>query len=364
MERYVWELSLQLSRLGHRVTVICERCHSDKPQGISVIELGEVSPRPRWIAALRFSRRVSVWLAANPQSGCIVHSHERIHAHDITTFHGSIFATVTEKPWWSLLSLRIAMQLYLERRELSVAKVVIPNSRNIKQQLSFYYPEFAHKFSEPVTPGVTAVNVREFRTVTKDGGIIGFVGEEWKRKGLPLAVAIVKRLQLFRPNITFIIIGPPIASIKPLFVDWKSGYILKEWSGQVNYSEFDVLLHPAKSEPYGMVVSEAMASKVPVVISDACGSCEDVTAEGGIILSLDSRLDLWVEAVNHQLNRTNPVPQFSRGWNEVASEYEQIFRSFVSQKCSESGVLTVSSSVDLVSSAPQSSLQVPSSHRG
>jgi UDP-glucose:(heptosyl)LPS alpha-1,3-glucosyltransferase len=364
MERYVWELTLQLRQLGHRVTVICERCHTLVPQGISVIELGEVSPRPRWISALRFSHRVANWLAANPQTGSILHSHERIHSHDITTFHSTIFATVKEKPWWRLISLRIAMQLYLERRELSVAKVIVPNSQNIKQQLAFYYPEFAHKLSEPVTPGVTAMNVREFRTVPKDGGIIGFVGEEWKRKGLTLAVAIVKRLRLSRPNLTFVVNGPNAASIKHLFDNWQSGFILKEWSGQVNYAEIDVLLHPAKSEPYGMVVSEAMASKVPVVISDACGACEDVTAEAGTILSLDSPIDLWVNAVNHQLCRVDSVPQFSRGWNEVASEYEQIFRSFVSQKCSESGGSTVSSSVDLDSSVPKSSLQVPSSHRG
>jgi UDP-glucose:(heptosyl)LPS alpha-1,3-glucosyltransferase len=362
MERYVWELTLQLRQLGHRVTVICERCHYPKPQGISVIELGEVPPRPRWVAALRFSRRVSEWLAANPQPDSIVHSHERINSHEITTFHGSIFATVKEKPWWRLISLRIAMQLYLERRELSVAKVIVPNSQYIKQQLAFYYPEFAHKLSEPVTPGVTNVSLRDFRSVPKDRGIIGFVGEEWKRKGLPLAVAIVKRLRLSRPNLTFIIIGPPVASIKRLFGDWQSGFILKDWFGQVNYSEFDVLLHPAKSEPYGMVVSEAMASKVPVVISDACGSCQDVTTDAGTILSLDSPIDLWVNAVNNQLNRIDPVPQFSRGWDEVALEYEQIFRSFVSDTCSEYDNAALSLPVELVSSVSHSSLQMPSSN--
>ncbi len=349
MERYVWELTLQLHQLGHRVTVICERCHTPKPEGISVIELGEVTPRPRWVAALRFSHRVSDWLASNPQPDCIVHSHERIYSHEITTFHGSIFATVTEKPWWRLISLRIAMQLYLERRELSIAKVIVPNSKYIKQNLSFYYPEFAYKLSEPITPGVTAVNLRNFRSVPKDGGIIGFVGEEWKRKGLPFAVEIVKRLRVTRPNLTFMIIGPPVASIKYLFADWQSGFILKEWSGQVNYSEFDVLLHPAKSEPYGMVVSEAMASKLPVVISDACGSCEDVSTDAGTILPLDSAIDLWVNAVNNQLNRFVAVPQFSRNWEEVAMQYEAEFRSLVSPAHSEFSDATISHPVELVS---------------
>ena len=36
----------------------------------------------------------------------------------------------------------------------------------------------------------------------------------------------------------------------------------------------DCLLHPAAREPYGMVVAEAMACGVPVVVSDSCGPAE------------------------------------------------------------------------------------------
>ena len=118
MERYVWELSTQLHKLGHHVTVVCERSYVVKPEGIDVFELGEVKPRPRWIAAFRFDHRFSQWLVSHPQPDSIIFSHERISSHDITTFHGSLFATVLERPWWKLISLRIAMQLYLEKREL------------------------------------------------------------------------------------------------------------------------------------------------------------------------------------------------------------------------------------------------------
>jgi hypothetical protein len=88
-----------------------------------------------------------------------------------------------------------------------------------------------------------------------------------------------------------------------------------------------------------------------------------VTTEAGTILSLDSPIDLWVNAVNNQLNRIDSVPQFSRGWNKVALEYENIFFSFVGLTCSESGDATKSHPVELVSSVPQSTLQIPSSHR-
>ena len=325
MERYVWELTLQLQQMGHQVTVVCERCHIGKPSGITVIELGEVAKRPRWVAAIRFNRRVANWLTENPQPSTLIHSHERISSHHITTFHGPPFATVFEKTWWKRISLRVAMQLFLERRELTNARYVVPNSPFIKQQLTHYYPELAHKLTEPIVPGVKVGVLREPRNVPSDGGIIGFVGKEWQRKGLPFAVAIVKKLRTKRPNLRFVVVGSEVNQVQHLFADWQSGYELKGWSDQAPYAEFDVLVHPAKAEPYGMVISEAMAAKVPVVISDVCGAAIHVTVEAGTVLPLSVGMDEWVDALEHQLSRANAVPQFEYSWHEVAQEYEKIY---------------------------------------
>lgn len=327
MERYVWELTLQLQQLGHRVTVICEHCHAEKPKGITVIELGEIAQRPRWLSALRFDRHVVRWLTANPQPDRLIHSHERISSHDITTFHASPFATVVEKPWWKLISLRVAMQLFLEKRELSNARCIVPNSQIIEQQLTHYYPQFTHKLAEPIMPGVVTGVVREFRSVSTDGGVIGFVGKEWKRKGLPTAVAAVKQLRRTRPNLQFHVVGPDVSEVQHLFADWQDGYVLKGWGDKADYVEFDVLLHPAKAEPYGMVISEAIAAKVPVVISDVCGASVHVTSAAGEILPLNTPINVWVAALEHQLRRTEHVPQFERSWLKVAQEYENRWRS-------------------------------------
>jgi UDP-glucose:(heptosyl)LPS alpha-1,3-glucosyltransferase len=333
MERYVWELTLQLQQLGYDITVVCERCHVDKPAGITVIELGEVAQRPGWLAALRFDRRLARWLAANPQAGRLIHSHERISSHDITTFHGPPFATVFEKPWWKLVSLRVVMRLFQERRELTQANLIVPNSHVIKQQLAYYYPDLAHKLTGPVIPGVTPGVLREQRYVPSDGGVIGFVGKEWQRKGLVLAVAVVEKLRRTRPNLKLVVIGPDTSEVQHLFAGWQCCYRSLGWSEQAPYAEFDVLLHPAKAEPYGMVISEAMAAKVPVVISDVCGAAMHVTssADAGAVLSLDAPVDAWVAALESQLSRIMPVPQFEHGWREVALESEKIYRCALQQ---------------------------------
>ncbi|MFU8789296.1 MAG: glycosyltransferase family 4 protein [Methylobacter sp.] len=326
MERYVWELTQALWQLGYRVTVICERCHADKPQGITVHELGEIAPRPRWLSLLRFSRRVARWLEDNPHPDSLIHSHERLGCQHITTFHGPPFATVFDKPWWQLVSLRVAMQLFLERRELSTPSRIVPNSQFIQQRLAHYYPDLAHKLTAPVAPGVSAIVCRQWRNVPADGGVVGFVGKEWQRKGLPWAADIIAALRQIRPDVQFYVVGPEAADVQQCFAGWQGGYQLMGWSDEAHYAKFDVLLHPAKAEPYGMVISEAMAAKVPVVISDVCGAAAHVTVASGAVLPLSASIETWVAALDRQLSRQQAVPQFERSWREVAQEYETMYR--------------------------------------
>jgi len=332
MERYVWELTQELRNLGHEVLVLCEVCLADKPHGITVHELGTIAPRPRWLALLRFGRRVARWLEENPQPGWLIHSHERLSSHHLTTFHGPPFATVRDMPWWRKVSLRVAMQFYLERRELEIAQRIVPNSPFIRERLAHYYPEYADKLTFPVVPGVVAAQPRDWQPAPADGGVIGFVGREWQRKGLPFAVEVVSRLRRTRPNLQLWVAGPAAADVRHLFAGWQGGYRLLGWSDQAHYADFDVLLHPAKAEPYGMVISEAMAVRVPVVISDICGAAAQVTPDAGAALPLAASLEAWGDAVEQQLRRSSAPPQFVRGWNEVAQEYERIYRNYFAQK--------------------------------
>lgn len=330
MERYVWEVTRELAALGHHVEVICERCHADKPQNLTIHELGEITPRPRWLSLLRFGWRVACWLRKNPRPDFLIHSHERLDIHQVTTFHGPPFATVRDKPWWKKISLRVAMQFYLERRELQVASVIVPNSVLISEMLAHYYPEFTHKLSRPIEPGVTPGPVREFHDVPPQGGVIGFVGTEWRRKGLPLAIEIARELRKSRPKLELWIVGPKPDEVRPLFASWQGGYRLLGWRKDSEYlREFDLLLHPARAEPYGMVISEAMAARVPVVISDRCGAASQVSNESGAVLPLNASLAQWCDTVSAQLDRTDEIPQFVRGWDIVAQEHTTSYRRMI-----------------------------------
>ena len=327
MERYVWELTRELRGLGHEVEVLCEVCLAGKPENIAVYELGKITQRPRWLSLLRFGGRVARWLKAHPHPGWLIHSHERINVHHVTTFHGPPFANVLEKSFWRLLSIRVLMQLYLERRELAQPSCIVPNSQTISKQLAHYYPQFAGKLSAPIVPGVQPGTVRAWHAIPAGGGIIGFVGKEWRRKGLPLAVEIVARLRRTRPALELWIVGPQPEEIGHLFAGWQGGYRLLGWRELSCFAEFDVLLHPARAEPYGMVISEAMSARVPVVVSDVCGAAAQITPDAGAIVPLDAPADRWADEIEKQLCRSDAPPQFARGWDDVAREYETIYRN-------------------------------------
>ncbi|MDD2892293.1 MAG: glycosyltransferase family 4 protein [Halothiobacillaceae bacterium] len=326
MERYVWETTRELAKLGHEVQVLCEVCVGEVLPGIAIHELGRMRYRPRWLYYWRFGRRVHAWLKAHPQPGWLIHSNERVGVHDVTTFHGPPFASVRDKPWWKKVSVRVAMQLWMERRELRVAKAIVPNSEIIAKQLAHYYPEYAYKLTAPIVPGVVPGVMRSPHAVPADGGIIGFVGREWQRKGLPLAVEVAAALRKRRPKLELWVVGPEPSEIENLFRDWRDGYRLLGWrTDNAHFEQIDVLLHPAKAEPYGMVISEAMAARVPVVVSDRCGAAAQVGGAAGRVIAIDAPLADWIDAVSAQLDRSEQTPVFVRGWDDVARESLRIY---------------------------------------
>ena len=90
MEEYAFRLSIELSKLGFEVIVLCEKSFSSDSFPVVVIELGKTI-KPRWFSHYQFSQKVRKWLAENPNKTRIVHSHERQSTHHVSTFHTTPF---------------------------------------------------------------------------------------------------------------------------------------------------------------------------------------------------------------------------------------------------------------------------------
>ena len=338
MESYVWSLVHALLRQGVAVSVVTEseQIALSHDGALPVVQVAPSRSGPSWFRLLRFSSTVAKVLCRLP-AGTVIHSHERSSVHHVTTFHGPPFALIYTYLFWRRWSLRVWAYLWMERREVCAPSVlaVVPNSSNIASTLAHYYPCMGGRLRKPIPPGVEDVPARAFRALSQDAGVIGFVGKEWRRKGLETALAICAVLARQRPKLMLRIYGPDPTEIKHLVSGHGFAVECMGWrDAKPELHELDLLLHPARSEPYGMVISEAMAAQVPVVVSDACGAASDVSALNGVVLPVDSDLENWVKACETMLSLTEAVPAFRRSWDDVAREHIALYQEVAGQLAS------------------------------
>jgi UDP-glucose:(heptosyl)LPS alpha-1,3-glucosyltransferase len=327
MERYVWELSHALADLGVKVHILCEQSEQNISHGnIKIHYLKKIIPKPRWLAMLRFSSNVSSWIENNVDSNWIIHSHERTAVHHVSTFHGPPFAHVYNKPWWKRFSVRIAVWLYLEKRELCAkqVKVVLPNSDLILNDLKKMYPCVTDVLHSPAYPGVEKPS--KVNRADTEKKVIVFVGKEWRRKGLKKAVSVVKELRERDKNIEFWVVGPKKEDIMYLFDSWNSGFQLLGWQdASMLMHSVSLLIHPAISEPYGMAIAEATNFGIPVVVSNKCGIASKITNKSGSVIDVDASIEIWVGACLKELNRKDTVLGVGKSWQELAQQHIDIY---------------------------------------
>ncbi|MBL7003448.1 MAG: glycosyltransferase family 4 protein [Gammaproteobacteria bacterium] len=331
MERYVWELSHALADLGVQVHVLCEQSDQNtNHENIRIHYLKRVLPKPRWLAMLRFSSNVSTWVKNNTEKDWVIHSHERTAVHHISTFHGPPFAHVYHKPWYKRISVRVAVWLFLERRELCAdnVKAILPNSDLILNDLRNMYPCVRQLLHLPAYPGVNKP-IKIIKTQS-DKKIILFVGKEWKRKGLVKAVKIVRRLRKRDVKIELWVVGPDKNDVKHLFKDWDSGFKLLGWQDASKFMpSASLLLHPAIAEPYGMAIAEATNYGTPVVVSDQCGIAPQVSSHSGSVVDVEASVDEWIDFCLVEVNRKAEVLGIGKSWKELAQQHIKIYKQLL-----------------------------------
>lgn len=330
MEAYVYHLTACLAAQGQHVVVWCEsnECLPEQlVNGVEIVVLDNTWRKPRWLAQWGFSQQVKKFFQqADLSKEVIIHSHERTPIHHVTTFHGPPFLMRTKR-LFDFLSPRIHMWEHLERQELlgKSVKAILPNSVLIADQLTGLYPEIVSKLKNPAYPGVDSQYFQIKRQFT--GQTIGFLGKEWHRKGLDIACEVIKQLYKKYPKIHFLVAGCDINEVKPLFSDLSDDiYTLAGWVEPIDFfSKIDVLLHPARAEPFGMVIAEANAAGVPVVISDQCGAKSLVTNAQGQVCSIIGDTDIWVSACDRELNRQQPVEVWDLTWDKLALQHIRLY---------------------------------------
>ena len=338
MERYVFEVAREMVGRGHRVTALCrtvdEKLATDS--GVEVIKLNPKPAKRGWHDRYVFRDVVTEFFAdpVNRQRFDITHSHDNTVEQDVSTEHGPCTAYGLRLKPWKYLDYSARKNLAIETQKFRGPNLqaLVSCAQRVENIALREYPFLADKITRVITPAYSYL-----QPVTRDSSrpprVLGFMGRDWKRKGLPKALEIFRALCLQDPSWTMLIAGCPAETLPGKIVRSlpTGAQLLGRTDPQDFFGKIDVLVHPAKDEPFGMVMSEALSCGVPVVFSDQCGASDHLPSDGLRVLPVNAPVADWAQACRDLAGRPFP-PLTSRTWADVAAEHENLYEAVLGAK--------------------------------
>jgi UDP-glucose:(heptosyl)LPS alpha-1,3-glucosyltransferase len=331
--------------------------------GVTYHRLWTPLVRPRWINQLWFA--VTSWLATR-KGFDVVHSHE-------STWHGQV-QTVHVLPvkhnlfygrvgwqralrWVKVIaSPRLMAYLWLEKLRYAPepGRRVVVTSPSLGAIMAQTFPESAPMLGVLV-PGIAQVKrpmvgaqqaARQTLGLPTEGRCVLFVANDYRKKGLP---ALMEALSLLPPDSFLAVVGNgthiPVfrAQAKALSLAPRMFFLGSLTDMRVAYAAADCLAHPTLEDTFAMVVLEAMAHGVPVVVSCArfCG-ISGLLQDRVQALILEDPKDVTNLAKLIGQTLSNPVLRkelidaglvFAESylWSEIALQQEQMYFSVLSK---------------------------------
>ena len=141
---------------------------------------------------------------------------------------------------------------------------------------------------------------REKWGIKEDEVVFLFVAHNLRLKNISLLKRVFAQLSEKYPNIRLIVVGrkmPDLRGIPAIYTG-----VIKDMPEI--YKIADVLVHPSYFDTFGTVVLEAMASGIPVIVSNLAGSSE-IVEDGGVVLPVigEDVEKLWKEALEEMLEK-------------------------------------------------------------
>lgn len=265
----------------HDITVVSQSFDAAS-QRFKHIRVPALPLRSRWINQLWFS-----WYSRRVTSigFDVVHSHENVSHGAVHTIHvKTMHASLQQKgvgTFRRLLSPRLLAYLWLEKKRLCgdghhhvfVSQLLLDETKDVLAQLS------SGVF---IPPGVTLPDMaasklqkqafRQHLGLHTEKLIIGFVGHDYKKKGLDALLGAVAKLPF---DVQLVVVGkrdhvPKYADLVRKLGPGKECIFLgvvRDMSSV--YGAIDCLAHPTTQDVFPMVMLEAMAHHVPVVTTMA-----------------------------------------------------------------------------------------------
>ena len=350
-ERYSIALVEQLAA-RHDIHVFAQQIEHAWP-GVTYHQISTPLTRPRWLNLIWYA--AATWWATR-KSFDVVHSHE-------STWHGQVhtvhvlpikYSLYKDRNGWSLLlrylkvisSPRLLAYLFLEKMRFmsNPSRCIVVASQVLKEIMELTY---AHTKPVVISPGVTLPPehgdqnaARQLLNLPLQGRLLAFVANDYQKKGLS---TLLQALTLLPPDVLLAVVGNPMyikvfqekANVLGLASRvYFLGHLLNV---SPLYDAADVFVHPTTEDTFGMVVLEAMAHGLPVVVTaeQHCGIASLLTnnVDAVILTSPDNVQELANSIVNiiddsarhKRLADAARKFAFDLSWPTIAHQQESVY---------------------------------------
>jgi glycosyltransferase involved in cell wall biosynthesis len=352
-ERYSIAVVEQLAA-QHDMHVFAQEIGHQWP-GVTYHRVACFAKKPRWLNQLWYAG--TTWWATR-RGFDVVHSHENTWHGQVQTIHvKTVKRSLLEGRdgvrralrWLKIaLSPRLLTYVGLERVRLAQRphKAIVAVSQALGDELAAQYP-LSQQILSVITPGVdipvqtlSREAARKLLEVPSDGQYVLLVANDYARKGLPTLLKAMQGLS----NVQLLVVGNPqqIERFKTmataLDIRSKVHFLGSLHDMRPAYFAANVLAHPTLEDSFAMVVLEAMAHGLPVVVSGPayCGiSAQLSDGVNALLLDAPKDADALRQALQIVLENTAVAAKLSQSgmdfaqvhtWQHTGQAYDQLYQ--------------------------------------
>ncbi len=188
-------------------------------------------------------------------------------------------------------------------------------------------------------------DIRNKYNISNEDIVLLFVGYDFRRKGLEFVIRALNKLKY--KNIKLLVVGkdrisPYLNLARQLNVEDKIVFVGPQTEINKFYSASDIFVFPTVYEPFGLVIIEAMASGVAVVVSKLAGAAELITDNrDGILIENPKNVDEIEEKLSYLIENEKLREEIGKNaritaenfcWDKVAKRIVNVYKEVLESK--------------------------------